>query len=227
MTTDADDFSDDARAFEQVLGTGDPVRVGSFRFWFADRRWEWSDEVAQMHGHLPGAVQPTTELLLAHKHPEDREQVATILARSVDNGEPFSSRHRIVDTAGVIHDVIVVGDTMTDDDNLVVGTAGYYIDVTGTLQQQRQETLDAALPELYAARAAIEQAKGALIVIYGIDADQAFRLLTWRSQETNTKLRLLATQLMAELRTLADSAAAVRPRFDHLLLTVHERVQQD
>ncbi|MGW4244147.1 PAS and ANTAR domain-containing protein [Nocardia sp. NPDC004722] len=203
------------------------MRVGSFRFWFADQSWEWSDEVAQMHGHRPGAVRPTTELLLAHKHPDDREQVATILARSVRNGEPFSSRHRIVDTAGAIHDVIVVGDTMHDDDHLVIGTSGYYIDVTSALEQQRQEALDETLPELYAARAAIEQAKGALIVIYGIDAEQAFRLLTWRSQETNTKLRLLAAQLVQELRGLADVAAAVRPRFDHLLLTVHERVQED
>lgn len=203
------------------------MRVGSFRFWFADQRWEWSDEVAQMHGHRPGAVHPTTELLLAHKHPDDREQVETLLARSVQNGEPFSSRHRIVDTVGVIHDVIVVGDTMTDERALVIGTAGYYIDVTSALAQQRREALDETLPELYAARAPIEQAKGALIAVYGIDADQAFQLLTWRSQETNTKLRLLAAQLVAELRTLADSASAMRPRFDHLLLTVHERVQQD
>ena len=48
------------------------VSVGAFRFWFIGQRWEWSDEVALMHGYEPGSVVPTTELLLSHKHPEDR-----------------------------------------------------------------------------------------------------------------------------------------------------------
>ncbi|GAB0104275.1 PAS and ANTAR domain-containing protein [Nocardia sp. JMUB6875] len=226
MTTGVNASEDDSRAFEQVLGNRDALSVGSFRFWFADQRWEWSDEVAEMHGHRPGTVHPTTELLLAHKHPDDREQVASILARSVETGEPFSSRHRIVDTKGKVHEVIVVGDTMSDDEGRVIGTVGYYIDVTEAMAEERQEVLNETLPELYAARAVIEQAKGALMVTYGIDAEQAFRVLIWRSQETNTKLRLLAGQLVEELRSLGDAAAALRSRFDHLLLTVHERVHE-
>jgi hypothetical protein len=51
------------------------LNVGSFRFWFAGERWEWSDEVARMHGYEPGSVAPTTKLLLSHKHPDDREHV--------------------------------------------------------------------------------------------------------------------------------------------------------
>ncbi|WP_442790079.1 PAS and ANTAR domain-containing protein [Nocardia sp. CDC160] len=227
MTTGAGASADDSRVFEQVFAAGTSLRVGGFRFWFAEERWEWSDEVARMHGHRPGAVHPTTELLLAHKHPDDREHVASIIERSREHGEPFSSRHRIVDTGGAVHEVIVVGDTMTDEQDRVVGTAGYYIDVTDTLAENRQEVLDETLPELYAARAVIEQAKGALMLIYGIGADQAFRVLTWRSQETNTKLRALAAQLLAELPVLAEDAATLRTKFDHLLLTVHERVQRN
>ncbi|MFJ4657063.1 PAS and ANTAR domain-containing protein [Nocardia sp. NPDC088792] len=216
---------DEVKAFEQVMGgPGCAQTIGSFRFWFDDQRWEWSDELAEMHGYRPGTVHPTTELLLTHKHPDDRVQVANTIDRSVQDAEPFCSRHRIVDTAGEVHHVIVVGDQMLDDDGRVVGTAGYYIDVTDTLAEQRQETLDDELPELFAARAVIEQAKGALRLVYGISADQAFRVLTWRSQETNTKLRALAEQLVEELGSFADSTASLRTRFDHLLLTVHERI---
>ncbi|MFI1917941.1 PAS and ANTAR domain-containing protein [Nocardia sp. NPDC020380] len=216
---------DEAQAFEQVMGgPGCAQTIGSFRFWFDDQRWEWSDELAEMHGYRPGTVNPTTELLLTHKHPEDRVQVANTIDRSVQDAEPFCSRHRIVDTGGEVHHVIVVGDQMLDDDGRVVGTAGYYIDVTETLAEQRQETLDDELPELFAARAVIEQAKGALRLVYGISAEQAFRVLTWRSQETNTKLRALAEQLVEELGSFTDSTASLRTRFDHLLLTVHERV---
>ncbi|MET8429868.1 PAS domain-containing protein [Nocardia sp. NPDC004860] len=50
-----------------------------------------------MHGYAPGEVEPTTDLLLAHKHPGDREQVAEIISRSIAHGEPFSSRHRFID----------------------------------------------------------------------------------------------------------------------------------
>jgi hypothetical protein len=47
-----------------AAGTGKYLNVGSFRFWFVGQRWEWSDEVARMHGYEPGSVVPTTKLLL-------------------------------------------------------------------------------------------------------------------------------------------------------------------
>ncbi|MEW1734700.1 PAS and ANTAR domain-containing protein [Nocardia beijingensis] len=198
-------------------------RTGSFQFWFADQRWEWSDEVAALHGYAPGEVTPTTELLLAHKHPDDRAEVADTLAMAVRTGLPFSGRHRIIDAAGVMHHVLVVGDQMRDATGAVVGTTGYYIDVTDTVDEQRQEIIDATLPEMVAARDVIEQAKGALMLVYGISADQAFRVLTWRSQETNRKLRVLAEELVAALVDFGGADVQTRTRFDHLLLTAHER----
>ncbi|MCM6772129.1 PAS and ANTAR domain-containing protein [Nocardia sp. CDC159] len=227
MAQDSELSAEDARDLERVIGTGKPQSVGSFRFWFADQRWEWSEEVAAMHGYVPGTVEPTTELLLKHKHPDDREQVATTIARSIERAEPFCSRHRIIDTAGEVHHVIVVGDYLVGGDETVVGSTGYYIDVTDTLAEHRQETLSDALPELYEARAVIEQAKGALMLVYGISADQAFRVLTWRSQETNTKLRTLAQQLVTEITALGGWSVELRTRFDHLLLTVHQRAAAD
>jgi hypothetical protein len=218
---------EEALALDRVIGTGTPQSVGGFRFWFADQRWEWSDEVASMHGYRPGSVTPTTELLLTHKHPDDREAVASALARSIADAEPFSSRHRIIDTAGAVHHVILVADRMIDEGSRVVGTSGYYIDVTDTLAEHRQETLDDTLPELYAARSVIEQAKGALMLIYGIGPEQAFRVLSWRSQETNVKLRTLAARLVADLPGLTGVPPGLRTRFDHLLLTAHERIDAD
>ncbi|WP_156737654.1 PAS domain-containing protein, partial [Mycobacterium sp. E735] len=90
---------DDLSAVDLVLGLGQPQRVGRFRFFLDGQRWEWSDAVARMHGYRPGQVEPTTDLLLKHKHPEDRERVAAVLDR-VMRGKPFSSRHRIIDTGG-------------------------------------------------------------------------------------------------------------------------------
>jgi ANTAR domain-containing protein/PAS domain-containing protein len=202
----------------------DAVRVGGFRFWFAGERWEWSDEVALMHGYEPGSVQPTTELLLSHKHPDDRDHVQDLLNRALHSKSSFSSRHRFIDVGGNVHDTIVVADRMLDEAGAVVGTAGYYVDLTATIDETRQEVLDEELPELFESRAVIEQAKGFLMAIYRVSAEQAFGVLRWRSQETNTKLRLLAKQLIDEMTTLPPPSAEVQSAFDHVLLTVHERI---
>jgi PAS domain S-box-containing protein len=203
---------------------GADLNVGAFRFWFVGQRWEWSDEVARMHGYEPGTVEPTTELLLSHKHPDDRQHVQELLDHALHQGGSFSSRHRFLDTAGREHTVIVLADRMHDDDGAVVGTEGYYVDLTDTDALSRNKVLDSMLPELFESRAAIEQAKGALMVVYRIDADQAFAMLQWRSQETNTKLRALAAQVVAELDTVQYQPDSLRRQFDHLLLTVHTRV---
>ena len=203
---------------------GSGSRVGSFCFWFADQRWEWSDEVYRMHGYEPGSVVPTTQLVLSHKHPEDREAVQNRLDQALQSGQSFSSRHRFCDTAGDVHSVIVVADRMLDDTGAVVGTSGYYIDVTEALQDSQRDVLEQTLPKVIEARAEIEQANGALRLVYGLNDAQAFELLRWRSQKDNIKVRDLATQLVAELDTLVTVSSALRTEFDHRLLTLHERI---
>ncbi|WP_016881705.1 MULTISPECIES: PAS and ANTAR domain-containing protein [unclassified Rhodococcus (in: high G+C Gram-positive bacteria)] len=207
---------------EQVFG-GEPQRVGSFRFLLDGQRWEWSDAVAQMHGYQPGEVTPTTDLLLSHKHPEDHPRVARVLDRMVTDAEPFSSKHRIIDTTGKVRHVVVVGDHLHDDTGQVIGTTGFYIDITDTHQNDVKDSVDEAVAELAQSRAVIEQAKGALMLVYGITADRAFDVLTWRSQETNTRLCTIAEQIVAGFREF-DPDTGLRARFDHLLLTAHQRV---
>ena len=72
-------------------------------------------------------------------------------------------------------------------------------------------------------RAIIEQAKGALMLVYSLSADAAFDLLTWRSQETNTKIRVIAEQLVLAFGDDIRAPTSFRDRFDALLLTAHER----
>ena len=196
-------------------------RVGSFRFFLDGQRWEWSDAVARIHGYQPGEITPTTALLLSHKHPEDHPRVARVLDRMISDAEPFSSKHRIIDTAGTVHHVVVVGDRLHDDTGAVIGTTGFYIDITDAHTSDVQDSVDEAVAEIAESRAVIEQAKGALMLVYGISAERAFDILIWRSQETNTRLRILAELLVAGFGQ-CDSGASLRTQFDHLLLTAHE-----
>jgi hypothetical protein len=207
--------------------TATPNRLGRFSFWFADKRWEWSDDVYRMHGYEPGSIVPTTEVVLAHKHPDDRAAVEDLLEQAIEAGGSFSSRHRFYDTAGEEHSVIVVADQILDESGSVVGTQGYYIDVTQDYEDNRRDALDETLPKVFEARAEIEQVKGAMRLVYDISDEQAFGLLRWRSQETNTKLRVLAAQLLSDLGTIRTESAALRTQFDHLILTAHERIVDD
>jgi len=208
---------------EQALAGGSPQRVGWFRFFFADEKWEWSEQVQRLHGYEPGTVQPTTELVLAHKHPDDYGQVAATLDEIRRTHRTFSTRHRIIDTAGAVNDVIVIGDQLRDDDGQVIGTHGFYVDVTSTYRTQ-EDLVSAAVAEIAENRAVIEQAKGMLMLVYRISDESAFELLKWRSQETNVKLRVLAEQILADFVSLVyEETLPPRATFDHLLLTAHLR----
>ena len=212
---------------EQALAGGQPQRVGWFRFYFADERWEWSDEVQILHGYRPGTVTPTTELVLSHKHPGDYQQVAATVEEMRRTHQAFSTRHRIIDAHGDIHEVVVIGDQLNDAAGQLVGPHGFYVDVTPT-PEMTKALVTAALSEITENRASIEQIKGMLMLIYRVNADTAFELLRWRSQETNVKVRLLAERLLSEYTELAyEELLPPRATFDHLLLTAHERIEAD
>jgi ANTAR domain/PAS fold len=205
--------------------TGSPPRVGSFRFYFDDERWDWSPEVERMHGYQPGAAHPTTSLVLSHKHPDDYADIAATLEDIRRTRKPFSTRHRIIDLQGRTHEVVVVGELVRDDDTgRVIGTYGFYVDVTNSAQE-RETSITAALAKIVQGRALIEQVKGVLMTVYSIDADAAFDMLKWRSQETNVKIRQLAEQLMADFLALkyAETPPS-RSTYDQILLTVHQRI---
>ncbi len=220
MTTAPDEDS----SVEQALTGGALQRVGWYRFYFADERWEWSEEVEQIHGYQPGTVTPTTDLVLSHKHPDDYPHIAATLDDIRRAHKPFSTRHRIITVQGDVRDVVVLGERFHDNMGEVIGTQGFYLDVTPT-NKQRQESISEAVAEIADSRAAIEQAKGVLMFVYGIGPDAAFDILKWRSQDANVRLRALAEQLVADVltRNRDEGSPELRPMFDKLLLTAHER----
>ncbi len=211
---------------EQALAGGTEQRIGWYRFYFADERWEWSPEVEIIHGYEPGTAAPTTQLVLSHKHPDDYEHIAATLEDIRDNRKPFSTHHRIVTVQGATREVVVIGERLDDDSGEVIGTQGFYIDVTPA-ERARQDVISEAVAEISENRAPIEQAKGVLMYVYQIEADAAFDLLRWRSQETNVKLRALAEQLLVDVRTTPRDEDAIPSRlaFDRLLLTAHRGVK--
>jgi hypothetical protein len=121
--------------------------------------------------------------------------------------------------------VVVVGDRLRDDGGEVIGTHGYYVDVTPSTDREHQRSVTEAVAEISENRGGIEQAKGMLMLVYRISAEAAFDLLKWRSQMTNVKLRAIGQQIVKDFLALSYSdVLPPRSSYDQLLLTAHERV---
>jgi hypothetical protein len=163
--------------------------------------------------------------VLAHKHPDDRGQVAATIDQILNTHQAFSTRHRIIDTGGNVRNIVVVGDQLFDDQGEVIGTHGFYIDVSPLPEQAQEDLVTAKLAEISENRAGIEQTKGMLMLVYGINDNAAFELLRWLSQEANVKLRPLAEQISEDFRG-AGLTLNSQSEFDHLVLTAHRRVRR-
>lgn len=125
----------DDSTVEQALAGGTRQRVGWWCFYFADEHWEWSPRSSKstaMRPVLPEIRGPRK--CFPHKHPE--EHIAATLDDIRQTHKPFSTRHRIITVRGDIRDVVVTGERFHDDDGDVIGTQGFYIDVTPTAQQR-------------------------------------------------------------------------------------------
>jgi ANTAR domain-containing protein len=88
-----------------------------------------------------------------------------------------------------------------------------------------QQRITDAVQAIVDRRAVIEQAKGMLMFVYGIDADQAFDVLRLQSQEHNVKLRLVAEQILKDLVELSRTKSPQRQlAFGGLLTVANERI---
>jgi hypothetical protein len=92
---------------------------------------------------------------------------------------------------------VVVADRLRNDVGEVIGTHGFYVDVTRSTEE-RETAITEAVAQIAEDRSIIEQVKGVLMMVYGIDADAAFDVLKSHSRQSNIKLRLLAEQMMSD-----------------------------
>ena len=175
-------------------GTGQPV--ARYRYDALSRTWWWSRDMYLLHGFEPGEVVPTTELMMAHKDADDRADALERAQAALTAGDPFCWRHHIIDARGRTRTVLSLGEGSRDARGDIVAVEGYFVDVTDTLRREIDSEAHRAVAKAALSRAVIEQAKGILIVVYGVDAEEAFELLRWHSQHRNLKLRSLSDGLV-------------------------------
>ena len=172
---------------------------GPFVYTVSTQSWWWSDDLYRIHGFEPGEVVPTTELLVAHKHPDDAAVATAIISNAFTGGDAFALWHRIVDARLRTRTVVSVGEGVRDESGLLVEVRGYMVDVTGSTRGQTARDIDEAVRRSAESRGTIEQAKGALMVALDVDEDAAFAILRRSSQHANVKVRDLARALLDAL----------------------------
>jgi anti-anti-sigma factor len=188
--------------------------AGSYRYTAATGVWEWSGAVYGIHGFRRGEVVPSAELMLAHVHTGDRQETERLTRACLRDGKLFSHLYRLIDAAAGQHWVLIAGEGIFDAAGPMTGIRGYLIDLTAPLARARTREVTRMLRKAADSRAAIEQAKGALMLLYGLDAQTAFALLSWHSQHANVKLRELARRVVTGMSGDPGATAGMRARLD-------------
>jgi hypothetical protein len=135
----------------------------------------------------------------------------------LDHAGPYSCVYSLRSRDGRVRRVIFVGESEAVG-GVVKRLSGFVVDLTEPIR----ETARAAVAASAEHRATIEQAKGALMLTFGVDEDGAFELLRAYSSRHNIKLAEVAHRIMAGLgdtsfsrdepvRSLLDIVIALEP----------------
>ncbi|MFE5340567.1 PAS and ANTAR domain-containing protein [Isoptericola sp. NPDC056578] len=207
--------ADDGSTLEHALDIPPAPLTGSYRCLLPAETWWWSEGMYLVHGFEPGEVVPSTALVLAHKHPDDRERVRRLLAAAQRTGTPFASVHRIMDARGRERTVVLSGQVRpAAEDPAMAVLQGFVTDVTAEVSEDAARMASRQVAASAQSRSAIDQAKGVLMLLYGLAAEDAFTVLRSASNTHNVKVRDLAAAVLAAART---HGTAARPVVEDLL----------
>jgi ANTAR domain/PAS fold len=170
--------------------------VGRYTYSVASATWWWSDQVYRLHGYEPRQVPATTDVLLQHKHPDDRGRTAEVFERVLADGEPFSCYHRVVDFSERVRSVVSVGHGVRDAAGRVERVEGFFVDLTQARRDETEAEVRDALARIAEHRETIDLAKGMVMLATCCTPDEAFAVLRRTSQRHNRKLREVARRLV-------------------------------
>lgn len=178
-------------------GTVPASRVGRYAWDSGTGEVWWSDAMFAIYGFAPREVVPSRELVAAHRHPDDVAQLDALVGALHGGTGDYSCWHRIVDARGRTRHVVSVGSVTTGDDG-VSRVEGYVTDVSEPQRTHVESHVHESLARFRESAAVIEQAKGALMALRGIDADAAFEVLRETSTAEHVKLRDVARAVLGQ-----------------------------
>jgi hypothetical protein len=185
--------------------------AGRYRY---DRRtgtWAWSPEMSVLLNLARGGAHPCSELLARSLHPGDRPRVLDAVAGACTTGAPFALRVRLGSRGGVERPAVLIGEPVLDAAGAVDALEGLLVEVPpephpptprpGAVETEddRVHALETEVSQLRTAmssRAAIEQAKGILMLLTSCGEQVAFDLLAHISSNSHRKVRDVAVAIV-------------------------------
>lgn len=159
---------------------------GRWSYHYASESWRWSPELLEMAG-VTDPLESLEDFVARMPSPEEREELLGLIRFAIDSRTSFAGQFSI-DTPRGTRVFALVADTVLDAEGEPSELRGYSTDVTDDVRQATRAAVDAATRH----RRAIEQVKGALMVVYRMDEVTAFALLRQQSNAHNVKLNVLA-----------------------------------
>jgi hypothetical protein len=191
--------------------------TGSYRYDVSGDRWTLLDTTRNILGLGPEAPVDLS-VLLGLLVEDERDRVARLVFDAIEGRVPFSTLNHVA-RPGRAREVLVVGEG-TYEEGRLTAVHGHVVDISALGVDQANDRIDRAVAEVVANRATIEQAKGALSLAYGFDADGAIALLRRWSSHRNVKVTVLAERLVYAAGTGAVSQPQLRAAVDALLVSV-------
>ena len=152
-------------------------------------------QINSQNGPLVTALRDRTTILIRDTLTDDRwpdwaEKVAGLGVRSVLD-VPLATGHETRSTVGVLGLYSATPDAFSEDDEAIAHILARHASVA-VASARHEETMSQAVD----ARKLVGQAMGILMERFDVDGDRAFAILKRYSQDTNTKLRDVAQQLI-------------------------------
>jgi hypothetical protein len=190
-----------------------PVRdarrlAGRFRYERRTGTWTWSPEMTTLLDCGHGGAHPCTELLVRSMHSGDRPHALAAIASACTDGLPFSLRVRLRGRGGTERPGVLIGEPVLDPAGAVEALEGLLVEVPpepahvphvdAGADCDRVRALETEVAQLRTAmgsRAAIEQAKGIIMLLTGCGDQVAFDVLAHISSNSHRKVRDVAVAI--------------------------------
>jgi diguanylate cyclase (GGDEF)-like protein/PAS domain S-box-containing protein len=106
------------------------VHLGSWNWDLVTDTLNWSDELCRIYGVDPAVHAPSFEDFLSRIHDEDRQGIAELVQRALQDHKPFSHETRIVRPDGETRTIFDQGEVLVDAQGTITGMAGACLDIT-------------------------------------------------------------------------------------------------
>lgn len=104
--------------------------IGTWEWNIAQNVVFWSDQIAELFGHLHGKSDSTIEEFLECIHPDDRDNVAALTYKCIESYSDYDIDYRVVWPDGSIHWLNEKAYVVRDDSGAAITVLGVSIDIT-------------------------------------------------------------------------------------------------